>query len=583
MSFGIRCALLRRHTITSRYCFIWALALLLSACGGGGGGGSGSSSQSGPTLAGLSTNSLSFSAASPTAPVPASQVVTATVTGVTSGTLFIRIDIDGQVIASATNVQIISSTQGQVTFNPGMPANLGSGTHTSVITISICTTDASCSGAQLAGSQTINVTYQIGSPVQSDAIAPYVGTTNTAGEVILRGQGFSPANAVNFGGTPGTILSVPSDTEIRASYPALAAGNHAVTLNNGAIPFTASLTIVDPPAYPSASLAYPSVPQEIRGLAYDAERKALLVGIGFTSAANNQILRYQFSSGTWATSSAAVTFADLRDIALSLNGSRLLAIADGSLGESDPVNLTPVTTTPKPSYSADPTGSEYLNRLVVANDGNAVIATGYKSGSGATKLYTYLAGGFSARDVAGSLPVKSFFNRALLGASGNGAVVALLDAVFPAQPVYRYSTSAGILSATGVAMQPSGSNEPAFDRAGTRMAVGATVGSSSFIGVYDASFALLGLLPSTTAAYVVSPDGTRAYTVETGSPCQVRAFDLVTTPGGNNPLTEVIAGYPITPVACPAAFPFDIRMSVSPAGDTLFMAGNVQVVIVPLP
>ena len=346
MSLRNRRDLLRRCTAASRRYLILVFGLLLSACGGGGG----SNSPSGPAFASLSTNSLSFAAANPFAPVPASQVVTATATGVVGGTLYIKIEIDGLVIASATNVQIIGSTQGQVTFNPGMPANLGTGTHTSTITISLCTTDPACSGGQLAGSpKTINVSYQIGSTVQSDAIAPYVGTSNIAGEVILRGRGFLPATTVTFGGITGTIASIPGDTEIRASYPAtLAAGTYAVALNNGSIAFTALLTIVDPPAYASSTLAYPVFPQQVRGLVYDAERSALLVGAGFANSSDNLILRYASSNGFWSTVPQTITIPDLRDIALSVDGSRLLAIDDDSMSQIDPVTFSSIATTSKP-------------------------------------------------------------------------------------------------------------------------------------------------------------------------------------------------------------------------------------------
>ena len=130
-------------------------------------------------------------------------------------------------------------------------------------------------------------------------------------------------------------------------------------------------------------------------------------------------------------------------------------------------------------------------------------------------------------------------------------------------------------------------NAPAFDRAGSRMIVPTNVGSGSPYSVYGANFGALGQIPSTTAGYAVSPDGMRAYTVEIASPCRVRAFDLVSTTGAGNPLTEITAGvYPITLASCPGnttASPQSIKMLVNPAGDTLFIAGNLQINVVALP
>ncbi|HMH17291.1 MAG TPA: IPT/TIG domain-containing protein, partial [Burkholderiales bacterium] len=433
-------------------------------------------------------------------------------------------------------------------------------------------------------------TYTVGSSVQADAVAPYIGTTGKTGDVIIRGQGFAPATTVSFNGTPATTSSFLSDTEIHASYPAtLIAGNNAVQLNNGAIPFTESLKIVDAPAYASTTLNYPSPPQQVRGLVYDAERKALLVGVSFADASTNQILRYAFASGAWPSTPTSATLANLRDLALSLNGSKLLAISDAAMAEADPVTLGVSASRAKPTATVEP---EYLKSVVVANDGNAVITTGFGGGSGSTRLYLYSASqsAFSTPTQAG-LNATKFFFYAVAGASADGAIVTIMESGLSSpQPVYRYTASTGILAATSFSIQHNNPdlnqniNAPAFDRAGSRMAVAQVVGIGSPFGIYDASFALLGLLPSTTAAYAVSPDGTRAYTVEIASPCQVRAFDLLSTPGGFNALTEIVTGFPITPVACPDnAAPHNIKMLVNPAGDTLFIAGNLLIAVVPLP
>ena len=98
---------------------------------------------------------------------------------------------------------------------------------------------------------------------------------------------------------------------------------------------------------------------------------------------------------------------------------------------------------------------------------------------------------------------------------------------------------------------------------------------------YDGNFAHLGALPSTTNAYTVRPDGSRAYTFENnGGTCQVRAFELTTA---TDPLTETGAPFPLTVPCAGDALPPNVKMIVNPAGDTLFLAGKTQIVVVALP
>lgn len=567
-----------------RSCLL-SLVLVLAACGGGGGGGGGGSS--GPAFVSLSPGTLNFSAASPSAAVPASQLVTATVTGVTSGVLFVKVVIDGVVVTSVGTVTVNPSTQqGTAPVIVASPGSLGTGTHTATITVSVCTTDVNCSGAQLAGSpKTITVNYTVGSSVQADAVAPYVGTSNLAGDVTIRGQGFTPATSVSFGGAPAMAFSVVSDTEIHATYPALTAGTYAVQVSGKSGPaFTESLKIIDAPAYASTTLGYPSAPQIVRGLVYDAERGAVLAAVGFANASNNTLLRYAFASNAWGAP-ASLPFASLRDIALSQNGSKLLAISDASMTELDPATLGTITTVAKPDsffFGAN----EFMRGMAVANDGLALVTTGF-NGSGDTGLYAYSP----SHSTFFPMAANSFtvLANAAAGASANGATVALMQTGrSPAQPAFRYTASTGVLASSGVAFDQSTQdanehiNAPAFDRAGTRMIVAASAGILSPYRVYDASFAALGQLPTTTAGYAVSPDGTRAYTVEIASPCTVRAFNLVAL---TDPLTEIMTGYPITLPSCPGNtdFPQSIKMLVNPAGDTAFIAGNLQINVVPLP
>jgi hypothetical protein len=142
----------------SKLVSVVAAAATLASCGGGGGGGGGAS---GPRFS-VSTNTLTFSAASQNAAAPASQIVTGTVTGSgASGTLYILVQPSNPAMLSVSSV-VITPPTGQASVNPAAPSTLGVGTFTSTVTVLACTNDPTCATGQLAGSpQVINVTYTI--------------------------------------------------------------------------------------------------------------------------------------------------------------------------------------------------------------------------------------------------------------------------------------------------------------------------------------------------------------------------------------------------------------------------------------
>ena len=562
------------------------LLLGLAACGGGGGGDGASQGLS------LSPASLSFSAANPQAATPASRTITATLNNVSvSGTLFVRVEIAGPAVASVTGITIVSSTQGTATVNPRSPSSLGPGTHTSVITVKMCTTDPSCSGAQLPGSpKTLNVTYTVDPfPPPPNTLAPSVATANVAGELIIRGTGFAPGTLVFFGGTQGGTPSIVSETEIRVSYPALPAGDHPVSLQtaSGTVSFGKSLAVIEPPAFVTTSLNYPAAPQQVRGLVYDPVAKALLVSLKYADTANNQLLRYAFESSAWQPP-ASVTIADLRDIVLSLDGSTLLAATESALLELNPATLAIAKNVPRP---ASPFTQERLKGLALANDGNVVVTTGLASGfTGSSQLYLYspAQSSFTQAQVTGA--GFSQFYHAVAGAPANGAYVIILQGFLsPAQPVYRYNASTRTLASTGFpishgkpALAENG-NVPAFDRAGSRMIVPEATASN--VPVFDMSFELRGALPSTTVAYAVGPDAQRAYALvrESGT-CLLRAYTLGGVAAGSTAvLTEITNAIVPATITCPTTGGFNERkMVLTPADDTAFIAGELGIAVVRL-
>src|SRR6185369_6193157 len=300
------------------------------------------------------------------------------------------------------------------------------------------------SGPQLSGSPVvINVGYQVGAvPAPPNAVAPSVGTAGVPGEVIIRGSGFGPGTSVTFGaGIAAGSVTVMSTTELRATYPALPAGTHAVTVSGNTVPFTSSLHLVDPGTLMSATLAYPAPPQNMRGLTFDARRQALIVGAGFSTPATNQVLRYEFASNAWQAPLARA-LPDLRGFALSLDGERLLAITSDALAELNPVTLASQAMTPR-TTDLDTEGS-FLKSIVAANDGQALIVSGGPNFN-QRWLYTVAARTFSIP--FGGVRTPGSQVAPAIGAPDDGSRVVLVDGgATPAKPALQYSASTGLVS-----------------------------------------------------------------------------------------------------------------------------------------
>ena len=569
-----------------RACCAVLLACAIAACGNGGGDSLGASTA--PQQFALSTDGLGFFASSPVAATPQSQTLTATVNGVAAGALFVRIVVTGTAVSAVDDFVATGPGSGRLTVHAAPPSSLGTGAHTSVITVSACTTDVNCSGRQLLGSPaSVNVVYQIGAvTVPPDAVAPSVGTAGAAGELVLRGSGFTQATAVSFGGVPAQSRTFLSSTELHARYPALAAGSVGVALNGGATPFSGTLHLAQAGLFQNATLSYPSALQNLRGLAFDARRQALFVGAGFATPGTNQVWRYAFANGIGQAVPAQALLANLRDVALSIDGERLLALTDTAIVELNPLNLFTQATTQR-TTNATTAADAFLKAIVPTNDGQAVVVSA-SSNSGQQWLYAVAARAFGT-------PRDTYFHPVAGGPDNGARAVIQQGGVSPAQPLRQYSASSGLVSSTSLALsrfftvdRAENTDPPVFDRSGSRM-LAANLQSHA---VYDASFSELGTVfsasaTSATASYALSPTGNRAYILELGAAvCRVRAFDLSVAPGPGQPFPEITTGFPINLLpACPASSTArtPIRMLLTPSGDTLFIAGNLLARVLRLP
>jgi hypothetical protein len=537
-----------------------AVVLLLGSCGGGGGGGGGSPP---PGIISFSTNAISFTAAGPFAAAPPTQTITGTVSGVTSGTLYLKIVANNAVASGSSGFftvgdVTISGFSGQASVFPAIPSSIDAGTFKGSITVTACLNDPSCQTGQLSGSpETIAVSYDIASGVNGNTVTPHIVAANSPGEVILRGSGFTGSTSVSFGTTAATAVSIVSDSEIHASYPALPAGMYSVTVGSSSVSYSATLIAVSPPAFTATTISYPlgaglSYPQTAE-LEYDAQRAALFVLLPGGVSTNATLLRYAFDGNSWG-SPTQISVAGLVQVHLSPDGLHLLALtapdaAHTSMVELDPVTLSQVSVT----TVSNPSSMDIACGFALANDGNAVVGNadsfGFAFGT-FNHVFTPLADG------GGCDPV----------ASGNGAVVARNISMFVASS--ETVADGGPQTGTGTTV----------DLAGDKFATAGVLenGSGQSLGIVGGIFGQL-MNSAGTRLYGVTPDPVSF------QPTLV-TFDLTATPVGSPYPEFPELGAPVTLPGCalgtcPEAF---YSLATTPDGATLFIAGPNYVVVQPV-
>src|SRR3990170_5999295 len=115
-------------------------------------------------------------------------------------------------------------TRRALTLHPAAPSAIGPGAFIGAVAVTGYTcADPTCSKLAAGTTSTVSINYQISPVVQ--LVAPYVATSGTSDEVVLRGIGITNFNVqeVRFGDVAATALRIPTDStsEIRATHPAL--------------------------------------------------------------------------------------------------------------------------------------------------------------------------------------------------------------------------------------------------------------------------------------------------------------------------------------------------------------------------
>jgi len=467
-----------------------------------------------------------------------------------------------------------------LSLDPALLETLDPGTYSATITLSYTPPSRAPTTAPLSVSLNLQIP-------KVDSVNPYIATSGASLEVILRGSGFSNPGAanVNFGGSAPATGTVISDTELRVTHPALAAGTYRVNAPNqlgnlAIIRSTADLVVVNAPVYAATTITYPAIPAGIvrvpRKIIYDAERRALIVHMTYMNSAEfpngfptgREIQRYAFDGSTWSTTPTVVTLGSVfGSMAATLDGKRLLVTSGTAIQEYDMGTLA-VGTSTSVDLGFSPV---FLDQLAIANDGNALVAFSEGGGLGGALRFSVPRRTFALDSLAFLNAASSADGSLLVFASGS-----------PIIDVYVYNASTSSLSARA------GFNNvrfPFLDRRGTRILFGGPGGFT----VYDRDFQQLGTTFGLINSEVLSPDGLRAYALNriapdgnTIIPTVLRAYDLSQAAlGGQFP--EIGNGTPLPSDPVPLQVFDAYLMTVSPDGGTVFIAGSDGIVVVPAP
>lgn len=380
-------------------------------------------------------------------------------------------------------------------------------------------------------------------------VSPYVERPNTSTEVIVRGSGFNnPTGDILFGATPVSSYTKVSDTEIRVLHPSLAVGSYPVTIPNqlGLDRSRASLLVTTQPTF--SAVALPTSLIHDRSI-YDAERASVYTNNWlFNSVPGDpRVERHRWNGTVWVTDSILVEAPV--DIALTPDGRELIALTPSLIHH---INLDTWTITRSDIVSATP-----ITRIAMANDGRALIL---KSGV-PPRSYDVLTFQFS--DIPTATPSSFGWVAPVSSLDGSRILVGPNSNTLPV-PLFYFDSS---LFQFVQALPDRIANRISYDRTGSISIVDPVV--------LDRQFNTLGIVQNLRQS-VISPDGTRAYGVSPDDPTVLHTYDL-TSPDGIGGFTE------LAPITLQAAPGLPIVLSITPDGKTVFISGENNFIVQPVP
>lgn len=406
---------------------------------------------------------------------------------------------------------------------------------------------------------------------------PYALTSGHAATIHLRGQGFNGVpDIIPYLKIPGVAASSATrlnDGQIKLELPALQAGTYTLVLaNNLDVPTHAvKLNVVDPVDYGYAAILREGMPIAVM---YDPVRKAIFTG----NLNAGELYKYTFESGSWVAKMISVL--GLNNFGVGPDGDTLLTVSYVSslrLWSAD----TMENTFELGGWTSNYNGYGRLgNGVPATNDGRSWV--GRRAFDHWTRTdVSNVSGVGSVSSVDGS-------GERLWGSSG-----------YYGNPQWAYYMDAtdGVVHVN-----------PPMDYVSDPLFVSAN-GERVLVGVSelrDRDFKFLGVLARQEANYqlmsaALSPDGKRAYVLafpvfdymSTHNPAydtalpRIYVMDSSARPSVGNALPTV-ASFDISdyPTPCTLEFrcaeSYESKMTMSPDGRTLFIAGGKRLIVAPV-
>lgn len=372
----------------------------------------------------------------------------------------------------------------------------------------------------------------------------------------MRGQWLGAGDTILFDALAAAGPSTPDPGGWRVPHPPLAPGLHTVDVANalGVARSRAHLAAVLPGPRPAASVASSGAKTRI---AFDEVRGALFVA----NAGSGEVERYQEATG-WSRQALAIT--GLRDAALTFDGQRIAAIAGGEVLLVDRDALAPG---PEPPAPIPLPGSEGMDWRVAPMFGGRALLSG--DGAGVTVFEQGLL--LPAVSTLGAGP----FSRPRCSASREGTLAVQVSRGSPSPSLWAM---AGYQVSTAVTFD---GDVVALDRTGSRILLlrdESAAGTTATLLLDGALAVLPGALPGTVSTALLNDSGGRALAWDPAAG-RVRIFELGGGPDPGTGLFSEVGAPGVAPVAPPGA---GVVMSLSADEQTLFLAGDQNVVLVPL-
>jgi len=420
-------------------------------------------------------------------------------------------------------------------------------------------------------------------------VGPYLQPAGRDTRVVLRGSGFDGvgnlAARLHFTGGTVTQITRVNDTELIVNTGPLGLGTFPFSFSNAlnVTTDTASLKTYTPQTYPAASF---TTGGDLRGMFYDAERASVyLVNQNLES-----LQRFHFTN-QWNLTSLPVPA--IVSAGLSQDGSRLLlATSTSSQGRIRQLDAADMNLQISSTDLSTPIATDWNGTIHTTNDGRSWFAVG----SGWNDM-AYFDASTNAMTIVRPPISTSFYGGPGFGMSRDGERLMILQTGSNWQDMLYMDAVDSVVRVN-----------PANLQNNYRMSF--SDDASRYLNynyeVRDHDFALIGRLPSPlprasgdnqdhwVLRSVLSPDGSRVYAVAVpndypyhSTPARLYVFDSSTRQPASDELPTLgfvnIAAYPAcSPLPPNTTCYSNSYITISPDGNTVFVAGSSNLVVVPV-